>query len=120
MQLRAAIDSFGRLTCAVSDGSTNATVTASNLPAAAVDLISAIENANRTGCGECFWHEGAGDYRWVFRRDGGRMRVAVMWSQGTLTGWEHVFWSECDAEPLMGVLLAEFERAGVAVHADPR
>jgi hypothetical protein len=45
--------------------------------------------------GECFWKEGGGEYRWVFRRDGESVRVAVLWSAGVMTGWEHVFWAEC-------------------------
>ena len=39
-----------------------------------------------------------GDYRWLFRREGKTMRVVILKSLGTLTGWENCFWVECDAE----------------------
>ena len=35
----------------------------------------------------------------MFRRHGDRLTLVVLWSSGTLTGWQHVFRSECDFEP---------------------
>jgi predicted enzyme related to lactoylglutathione lyase len=32
----------------------------------------------------------------MLRREGDRVRIAVLWSTGALTGWEHVFSSETD------------------------
>lgn len=64
------------------------------------DLKEAVESAVAHGFGECFWQEAAGEYRWLFRRDGTAMRVAVLWSIGVVTGWEHYFWAECDAAEL--------------------
>jgi hypothetical protein len=99
MEFTLATDVLGRLSCAMSDGQTAATVSASNRRAASSDLMEAIEGAASTGYGECYWQQAEGEYRWMFRREGARVRVAVLWSTGTLTGWEHVFWSECDFEP---------------------
>ena len=93
-------DEFGRLTCNLSDGKSHAVVTASDLRQAAAGLANAISNCTRNGLAECFWYEAGGDYRWVLRRCGDAVRLAVLWSSGTLTGWEHVFWTECPANTL--------------------
>ena len=90
-------DDFGRVTCDLSDGETHGIVTASDPAQALQGLSSAVDSAMLNGIGECFWHEAAGEYRWVLRRTGDSVRIAVMWSTGTLCGWEHVFWSECDS-----------------------
>jgi hypothetical protein len=89
-------DQFGRVTCELADGQTNAVVTASDRPEAVAALADALDALAANGIGECFWHEAAGEYRWVFRRNGESVRIAVMWSSGTLSGWEHVFWTGCD------------------------
>lgn len=98
MQVSFQTDDFGRLTCDISDAGSQAVVTASNKPAAHSELAAAVKSVVEGAFGECFWEEACGRYRWVFRRDRDRVRVAVMWSAGTLTGWEHVFWSECDLD----------------------
>jgi hypothetical protein len=33
----------------------------------------------------------------MLREDAGRLEVVVLWSRGTVTGWQHVFRSVCDA-----------------------
>jgi hypothetical protein len=43
----------------------------------------------------------------MFRRAGEKVRIAVLWSAGTLTGWEHVFWPECDFEAFAGQVREE-------------
>jgi hypothetical protein len=91
-------DDFGRVTCHLSDSDTNAVVTASDRPESVAGLSDAVDRLLTSGISECYWHEAAGEYRWVFRRAGDRVRVAVMWSTGTLCGWEHVFWTECDVD----------------------
>lgn len=100
MRLRLQATDFGRLACAVTDGRTDAVVTASDITSAAADLNTAIESAAAAGYGECFWHEGGGEYRWMFRREGDMLAIVVLWSSGTLTGWEHVFRANCDFGPL--------------------
>lgn len=91
-------DEFGRLIAVLTDGRQEATVTASNVPAAGVDLLAAIESARETGYGECQWEEQGGDYRWMFRNTDGRLTVVVLWATGTLTGWQHVFRAETEME----------------------
>ena len=72
------------------------------------DLRGAVEKLTHAEQSEVWWQETAGEYRWVFRRIDNAVRVAVMWSVGTVTGWEHVFWVECPLiELLESVLSAE-------------
>lgn len=93
MKVHFEVDQFGRLTCQL-DPDSPAMATASNGAEAAAGLLSALESVEANGLGECFWKEAAGEYRWVFRREGDQLRVAVMWSTGVVTGWEHVYWAE--------------------------
>ena len=99
--LSLATDRLGRLTCVMSDGGTEAAVSAFDGKAASSDLMEALDAADSGGCGECFWSNAEGEYRWIFRREGARVRIAVLWCSGALTGWEHVFWSEDDYETLV-------------------
>lgn len=103
-------DASGRVICTLTEGGHAATVTASNVPEAGTGLAEALECARTLGLGECWWEEQGGDYRWLFRRDGERLTVAVMWSSGTITGWQHVFRTECDLERFAGQVRAELER----------
>ena len=112
MEFTLASDGRGLLTCALSDGPLTATVTASNPVAASSDLVEALEGIAAAGYGECYWRHAAGEYRWMFRREGDKVRVAVLWSTGTLTGWEHVFWSECDLESFASRVREEIARNG--------
>lgn len=91
-------DPFGRLICTLTHGETHATVTSSDKGAAAGSLLQAIEDLLATGAGECFWQEAGGDYRWMLKRDGDTVNMVVLWSTGTLTGWEHLFWGQGQAE----------------------
>ncbi len=110
MNLNFGTDQFDRLTCTVSHNGSNAIVTASHLSDAADGLHTALASVEANGLGECFWKEAAGEYRWVFRREGANVRVAILWSTGVMTGWEHVFWAEC---PM--ALFAEQVRGGLAL-----
>ncbi len=87
----------GRLICTLTEADMHGTVTASNVPQAGADLLAAIQDARTTGYGECLWEEVGGEYRWMLRADGNRLTVVVLWSIGTVTGWQHVFRAECDA-----------------------
>ena len=100
MQLTLESDSLGRVVGTVEHNEAHATVTSSDSDSAVSDLRSAVESALSDGQGECFWPEATGEYRWLFRSEGNTMRIAILWSMGTLTGWEHRFWAECDVESL--------------------
>ena len=109
MQVTLEEDSFGRVVGTIEHNGAHATVTCSDPASAIPDLRLAVESAVTGGFGECFWHEATGDYRWLFRRESAAIRIAILWSIGTLTGWEHRFWAECDAEVLRNVMGAAIE-----------
>ena len=113
IHLSFALDQFGRLMCELHDGQTSGTATASNVPDAANDLHAALASAESTGRGECWWLEGAGEYRWVIRRDGDGVNVVVLWSAGTITGWEHVFWGQGDFAGLSADIRERLEKLNV-------
>jgi hypothetical protein len=100
----------GHLVCSLADDAQEATVTASNVPDAPLQLIAALDAARDNGYGECLWLEGAGEYRWMLRRERERLTLVVLWSSGTLTGWQHVFRTECALDPLREQVLAEWAR----------
>jgi hypothetical protein len=112
MQVALVGDSFGRAVGTIEHNGAHATVTSSDPDSAITDLRVAVESAVTDDFGECFWHEATGEYRWLFRREGGRMRVVVLWSMGTLTGWEHRFWAECDAADFRDTMRAAIEACG--------
>jgi hypothetical protein len=107
-------DQFGRLTCDVSNGPESAVVTASDRSRAIADLSASIDALEQNGIGECYWLEAAGEYRWVFRRIGQRVRLAILWSAGTVTGWQHVFWTESDLEFIVQLLRREMDSVPAA------
>lgn len=96
-------DEFGRVVGTIAHNGAQAAVSGSDRASAMEDLRLAAESAVEGGHGECFWHEAMVDTRWLFRKEGGIMRVVIIRSTGTLTGWEHCFWAECPVE--------EFQRA---------
>jgi len=100
MHISFELDEFGRLKCELADGSSKATVSAANMAVAVAELQRAMDDAQRTGTGDCWWLEGVGEYRWVIRRESQRATLVVLWSAGTLTGWEHVFWAQADFDEL--------------------
>lgn len=99
-----------RLICHLSDGSVAATATSADAGDAAAEFLAALQNARDSGLGECFWHEQGGDYRWMFCRHGDRVEVALMWCEGVVTGWRHVFRAECALEQLVADSHREFGR----------
>lgn len=113
MQLSLDSDEFGRLVCTLSDGQTQAKATASSLPDAAQDLMRAMDSTIDRGFGECYWAEATGDYRLVFRRFDERVQMVVLWSTGTLTGWEHIFRAECELAELAAQVRTEVGRIRV-------
>ena len=110
MQFVLETDNFGRLIGTLSDGRGEATVTSASIHPALAGLSSALDDLERTGRGECFWEEGGGEYRWVFARENDKLRMAILWSAGTLTGWENVLWWERPFPDLLNVLRTEIGR----------
>lgn len=105
-------DPRGRLVATFAEGGHAALATASNVPEAADDLRAAVLAAETAGYGECLWLETGGEYRWMIRRYGARATLVVLWSSGTLTGWQHVARAEGDFEWLAGRLRDEIGHAG--------
>ena len=73
MQVTLKGDSFGRVVGTIEHNGAQATVTGSDPVFAITDLRSALESAVTDDHGECFWYEATGEYRWLFRREGGKM-----------------------------------------------
>ncbi len=96
MDVLIAKDHYGRLVCTLCPRGRAAVVTASDPAAAAGSLLDALDEVQQTGYAECFWPEPNGEYRWMFRRAGDTLTVVVLWSIGTLTGWDHVVDAETD------------------------
>ena len=111
MRLHLSIDAEGHLGCELTGGDTEARASAWDAGEALEDLRVALERLESEGCGESFWQQAEGCYRWLFRRDGDKLRTAVLWSTGIVTGWEHVFWSECDYEECVNACRGEIARA---------
>ena len=107
-------DGLGRVVGTIACNGAQATVTGSDSASAMTDLRLAFENAVAYNRGECFWHEATGDYWWLFKRDGATMRVVILRSVGTLTGWEHRFWAECNADDFRDTLGAAIEACGAS------
>jgi hypothetical protein len=68
------------------------------------DLTGALDDLERNGMGECYWTGDAGEYRWVFRREGSLVKAAVLRLTGVVPGYQHVAWVEEEAAELVGSL----------------
>lgn len=97
---------FDRLICRLDADGVDALVTAADAASAAGDLLAALDDAREGGYGECLWAEVAGEYRWMFKRNGPQLTVVVLWSSGTVTGWQHVVHTETGDEPFRAQLSA--------------
>ncbi len=103
-------EEFERIACHLERGAIHAVATASQPEAAIADMRTALDSLEQNGHGECFWTEAAGQYRWAFRREGGKARIALLWSAGVMTGWEHVFWAEEELAETLRELRQGLER----------
>jgi hypothetical protein len=111
MDLTITRDDFGRLICTARVDGHDAVVAASDAAVAGAELLEALEDARKLGFGECFWLTEAGDYRWMFRREGDRVTVVAVRSSGTITGWQHVIHTETAFEPFAQHLTSELAKA---------
>ena len=109
MEVMLSSDLSGRVVGTIAHNGAHATVTGFDGAAAIHDLRVAVDSAVSHEYGECFWQEAMGQYRWLFRREGDRMRVVILLSSGTMTGWEDCFWSECGADEFRDAMHAAFE-----------
>lgn len=114
MDLSIRIDDGDRLRCTIDDGGRTAVLYASDKESALEQLIAALDETSRTGCGECVWPTEFGDYWWTFRRQDDDLLVVALRSGGTLTGWEQLLRAESAFEPF-----ADHVRAAVARARQP-
>lgn len=117
MDLSLDTDRDRHLICRLTADGRETVVSAATVADAAADLLAAAEGAlEPLGYGECDWWGPNGSYRWMIKRQGHVATVAVMWSGGTLLGYQHVFREECDAAWFAARVQAE---AGRVVAAGP-
>jgi hypothetical protein len=102
-----------RLTVQLREGVEERTVTVAQGRVGARLLERTIDDAIAHGYGECFWPalEG-GHYWWMFRLVGESLDVAVMWSRGGASGWEHVFRAVDAVSHVREQLREELDRIG--------
>jgi hypothetical protein len=112
VDIRIDIDGPGRITGHLREGAVETTVTSANSSAAAAALVSALDQAKTEGDSQCFWHEPTGQYWWMFRREGALLEVVVLWSSGTVTGWQHVFRAADEVDHLIGRVREELAKSG--------
>lgn len=115
LELELRYDDLRRVLASLTSGKSHATVTSSAAAEAIADLAAAFEDTVRDGCGECYWPEGGGDYRWLFRRNGERVSVVVLWCANPVTGWEHVFWGETGWEEFQHTLRGAVARQAISL-----
>ena len=92
MEVRLELESHDHLIVHLREGEQQTQVGVPKSRPGADSLQRALNDALTQGYGECFWPgvEG-GQFWWMFRRDAETLEVAVMWSRGGASGWEHVF-----------------------------
>lgn len=80
-----------RLVARLRDAQAETTVSGWSPDQAVNALLAALEAARCDGYGDCMWLEPDGQYWWMFHCVRGELEVVVLWSSGTVTGWQHVF-----------------------------
>ena len=114
MDIRIDIDGPGRIIGHLREGAIETTVTSANSSAAATALMRALQQAKAEGDSQCFWHEPTGQYWWMFRLDGALLEVVVLWSSGTVTGWQHVFRAANEVDHLFNRVRDELAKNGLS------
>ncbi|WP_321478095.1 hypothetical protein [uncultured Paludibaculum sp.] len=115
MRLSFGNDDLGRLVCTFHDGTGVTTACAADGPIAIAALREALDALDRHGEAECFWLVSAGEYRWVFKRIGGKLRLAVLWCASVAIGFQHVAWAEDEFDSFTTMMRGELARYAVTV-----
>lgn len=100
MDLQLRIIEGGHLLCEVAHEGAHARFVAWDAERAMAEMSAALENVTSNGIGECVWEQPTGCYRWMFRQEKDRLRIAIIRSSGVVTGWEHVLWAEGECAEL--------------------
>jgi hypothetical protein len=80
-----------RLVARLKEGPIEVEVVGWGATSIAAHLQGALDDAEVSGYGECFWPEPTGHYWWMFKREGQTLEVAVLWSRSSAVGWQGVF-----------------------------
>jgi hypothetical protein len=107
MRIALQLDEHQNLVTTIADDETITTASAAGAPEALTALSEALDALESDGFGECFWSQASGEYRWVFRRIDGKVRLAVLWCASIAIGFQHVYWGETELEPFVSALRAE-------------
>lgn len=111
MDLRLELEPTGRLHCHLTQNGKSTSFSAYDGPTALALLEAATEDLQRDGHGECYWQMANGEYRLSFRRtDEGTVRIVVLWANGIVSGWEHIFWAERPADEWSTTVQRELSR----------
>jgi hypothetical protein len=94
----------GRLLCRIQDADGEHIVGAASPAEAVAGMSAALDDVETTGAADCYWTDANSEYRWVFKRHGERLRVAVLRLTGVVPGYQHVAWVEEDASLLIASL----------------
>jgi len=113
MNLTIELDDHDHLTVSIIDGGERPTVASPHAARAGALLLHAIDQAIAEGYGECLWPAPDGEYWWMFRRDHETLEVAVMWTRGGASGWQHVSRGTDAATWIRARVHAELGRLGL-------
>jgi hypothetical protein len=96
------------------EGDVATEVTGWNPRQSAADLLAALDAVASEGYGECFWPEPTGQYWWMLRLVDQRLEVAVMWTAGGASQWQHVFRAADEVGYLRNLVHAELSQQGLS------
>jgi len=103
-----------RLIATLREGDVSADITGWRPEEAAGALLAAFESAREHEYGECYWREPTGQYWWMLKRDDRRLELVVMYSQGVVPGWQHVFRAVDEIDYFQDLVRTELAQFGLA------
>jgi hypothetical protein len=99
VDFRLALEPHDQLIVHLRDGAVETTVEVAPSHAGIDSLSRGLTQGLEHGYGECFSPApGGGQYWWIFSRRDESLEVAVMWTRGGASLWEHVFRATDNAE----------------------
>jgi hypothetical protein len=104
MNLRLEPADGGRLLGFLSDEDGEHVISSSAREEALADLNGALDDLQSLGSGECYWSDEASAYRWLLRRENGRVRLAVLRLTGVVPGYQHVAYTEDDDAVILSTI----------------
>ncbi len=100
----------GRLLCHLEDADGAHLIASCESASAQAELMAAIQELDSSVSSECYWRDDACDYRWLFRKDGDRLKLAILRLTGVCPGYQHVAWTEESASELIAGLRSALAR----------